>query len=273
MIDSATSQPGRSLETLFQMGRLADLDDGQLLDSFRNRRDDRGSEAFRILVERYGPHGHEHLPVHRRRSQTWPTTRSRPRFWSWSGRPARSASVIRLVPGYTAWPAGSLAAPWLESAVGVNALEATDHLRTCSPGAAPYRHGYRVEPSSALSTRRSTGFPRHSELPFVLCCLHELTYQQAASPARLERAHAPRPAVSRPAAAGAANAGSRVGPRCSRRSRSGGAPCRLALLTSHLPWSIPRSNWFAVSLPSGDIITGAANDLGSSPSLKESSAP
>ena len=55
MIDTLTTRPGRSLETLFHLGRLGDVDDGQLLDWFRTRRDERGSEAFRVLVERHGP--------------------------------------------------------------------------------------------------------------------------------------------------------------------------------------------------------------------------
>jgi hypothetical protein len=55
VIDSSPTRPDRSLATLFGAGRLGDLDDGALLERFCGGRDDTGAEAFRVLVERYGP--------------------------------------------------------------------------------------------------------------------------------------------------------------------------------------------------------------------------
>jgi hypothetical protein len=46
--------PHSLVDTLFSQGRLGDADDAQLLDWFRTRRDARGAEAFRALVERHG---------------------------------------------------------------------------------------------------------------------------------------------------------------------------------------------------------------------------
>jgi len=45
----------RDLSTLFGMGRVADLTDGQLLERFATRRGDPAGEAFAALVERHGP--------------------------------------------------------------------------------------------------------------------------------------------------------------------------------------------------------------------------
>jgi RNA polymerase sigma factor (sigma-70 family) len=47
---------GRSdLSILFSAGALGAMSDGRLLDLFRERRDEAGSEAFRVLLERHGP--------------------------------------------------------------------------------------------------------------------------------------------------------------------------------------------------------------------------
>ncbi|MFI5455142.1 MAG: RNA polymerase sigma factor [Isosphaerales bacterium] len=45
----------RSLETLYSAGALGTKTDGELLECFRTDRGPAGQEAFRILVERYGP--------------------------------------------------------------------------------------------------------------------------------------------------------------------------------------------------------------------------
>ncbi len=50
-----TQDAWRSLDALWTIGTLGALDDGQLLDCFRDCRDRAGQEAFRILVERHGP--------------------------------------------------------------------------------------------------------------------------------------------------------------------------------------------------------------------------
>jgi len=45
----------RTLDTLFNVGTLGALSDGELLERFRNGRDQESEDAFRTLVERYGP--------------------------------------------------------------------------------------------------------------------------------------------------------------------------------------------------------------------------
>jgi len=46
---------GRSLDTLFRIGTLGSLSDGELLECLTSRRNSDGEEAFRALVERHGP--------------------------------------------------------------------------------------------------------------------------------------------------------------------------------------------------------------------------
>jgi len=46
---------GRSLDTLFRVGTLGSLSDGDLLDCLTSRQNADGEEAFRALVERHGP--------------------------------------------------------------------------------------------------------------------------------------------------------------------------------------------------------------------------
>jgi len=55
MMHPRTRTSSRSLETLFRLGNLGSADDGQLLERFRTCSDAQGAEAFRVLVERYGP--------------------------------------------------------------------------------------------------------------------------------------------------------------------------------------------------------------------------
>ena len=90
----------------------------------------------------------------------------------------------------------------------------------------PVRHGHRSSLSGS-STRRSTGFRRRFARPLVLCCLDELSYEQAATQARLERTHAPGQAPSWEAAAGAA--ASRLGDSRSLRSSPCGARAESSL--------------------------------------------
>ncbi len=45
----------RQIEALFEVGAVADLTDGQLLERFAARRDLAGEAAFAVLVERHGP--------------------------------------------------------------------------------------------------------------------------------------------------------------------------------------------------------------------------
>jgi len=40
---------------LLRLGNLGNVDDGQLLERFRTCGDAQGAEAFRVLIDRYGP--------------------------------------------------------------------------------------------------------------------------------------------------------------------------------------------------------------------------
>jgi RNA polymerase sigma factor (sigma-70 family) len=55
MATRETRRSWRALESLFDVGALGGLTDGELLECFQTSRDAVGHEAFRILVERHGP--------------------------------------------------------------------------------------------------------------------------------------------------------------------------------------------------------------------------
>jgi RNA polymerase sigma factor (sigma-70 family) len=55
MAKSRPQTPWQTLESLFDVGALGGLSDGELLDCFENSRDTLGHDAFRILVGRHGP--------------------------------------------------------------------------------------------------------------------------------------------------------------------------------------------------------------------------
>ncbi len=46
---------GRSLDTLFRVGTLGTLSDGELLECLTSTQSSAGEDAFRALVERHGP--------------------------------------------------------------------------------------------------------------------------------------------------------------------------------------------------------------------------
>ena len=52
---SGAQFPQGSLDTLWTVGALGAMTDGELLDHFQVHRDTSGQEAFRILVQRHGP--------------------------------------------------------------------------------------------------------------------------------------------------------------------------------------------------------------------------
>ena len=58
----------RQLCTLFEIGAVGGLTDGQLLDRFAARRDEAAERAFAALVERHGPMVSARLPAGARRS-------------------------------------------------------------------------------------------------------------------------------------------------------------------------------------------------------------
>ena len=73
----------RQLRTLFNVGAVRELTDGQLLERFATERGEAAELAFAVLVERHGPmvmrvcRGVLARPPRQRRMP------SRPRSWSW----------------------------------------------------------------------------------------------------------------------------------------------------------------------------------------------
>ena len=91
------------LHTLFNVGSVAGLTDGQLLEQFASRRGEVGEVAFTALVERHGP------MVLRRAlgssaTTTTPKTLFRRRSSSWRGKVGRSGCETRWGRGFIGSP-------------------------------------------------------------------------------------------------------------------------------------------------------------------------
>ena len=94
------------LRTLFRVGVVGGLSDGQLLDRFATGHREDAEAAFRALMDRHGP-----MVL---RAVGWcsttrmmPKTPSRRRSSSWPVRLARFVIAARLRAGYTGLPGGS----------------------------------------------------------------------------------------------------------------------------------------------------------------------
>ena len=100
----------RSIQTLFSVGTVGGMTDGQLLEQFLCRRDEGAEAAFAALVEVHGPMVWDVC-----RSVLSDRTRRRMRFrppsWSWHAGPVRSVVAMRSARGYTGWLGGSRCGP------------------------------------------------------------------------------------------------------------------------------------------------------------------
>ena len=165
----------RSLHTLFRVGVVGDLSDGQLLERFVAGRDESAEAGFAALVERHGPMV---LRVCRRSSatRTTPRMRSRPRSSSW---PAGRVDPPARVRGQLAprdRPSRGEAIPGRRGPAA--------RARTAAGG------DERPESSDAGDRPPSEGWPElHEEIdrlpekyrgPIVLCYLEGLTTEAAA---------------------------------------------------------------------------------------------
>ncbi len=175
MIHPRTGTSSRSLETLFRLGNLGNVDDGQLLERFRTCNDARGDEAFRVLVERYGP-----IVMGVCRGVLGDVNHAEDAFQATFLVLVRKAGSIRNRESI---------GPWLH---GV-ALRVARRSRARAARRSFVEKALDREACASLAMWKDESDERievvHEEIdrlpeklrsPLVLCCLEELTYQQAA---------------------------------------------------------------------------------------------
>lgn len=175
MIHPRSRTSSRSLETLFRLGNLGNLDDGQLLERFRTCNDARGTEAFRVLVERYGP-----IVMGVCRGVLGDVNHADDAFQTTFLVLVRKAGSIRN---------GQSIGPWLH---GV-ALRVARRARARAARRSIFEKPLDREACATLAIGNDEPDERievvHEEIdrlpeklrsPLVLCCLEELTYEQAA---------------------------------------------------------------------------------------------
>ena len=106
-------------------------------------------------------------------TRTTPRTPSRPRSWSWSGRPAGSGCGIRWAPGCIRWPIVLRRVPGRPPPVG----DATNDARRI-----PRREARAPSPTTswAVLHEEIDRLPERYRAPVVLCDLEGRTHEQAA---------------------------------------------------------------------------------------------
>ena len=162
----------RQIRTLYSVGAIGDLGDGQLLERFTTERGEIAELAFAVLVERHGPMV---LRVCRGVLSDWHDTED-----------AFQATFLVLVKKARGlWVRDSLG-PWLHRVAfrtASSARKSAARRRRCEEKAAVV---IAVEPADLLTTwvrsftKRSSGCPSDSAPPVVLCDLESRTHQQAA---------------------------------------------------------------------------------------------
>lgn len=174
MLDSTPARPDRSLATLFEAGRLGDRDDGWLLDRFRHGDDVIGPEAFRVLVQRYGP-----IVMAVCRGMLSDDQLAEDAFQATFLVLIRKASSIRR---------RQSVGPWLHGVALRVAQRARSQARRRGVLEQPLagdvpaeraNQGLDAEIIEALHAEIDR-LPRRLREPLVLCCLEERSYQQAA---------------------------------------------------------------------------------------------
>jgi len=174
-MNSRTRTSSRSLETLFRLGNLGNVDDGQLLERFRTCSDAQGAEAFRVLVDRYGP-----IVMGVCRGVLGDENHADDAFQATFLVLVRKAGSIRNRQSI---------GPWLH---GV-AVRVARRARARAARRNALERPLDGEVSSALAMGQCepeewTGvvheeidrLPENLRSPVVLCCLEELSYEQAA---------------------------------------------------------------------------------------------
>ena len=160
----------KDLRTLYAVGSIGSLTDGQLLERFVACR----SEAvFEALVERHGPMV---LQVCRGvlGNSTTPRTPSRPRSWSWCAGPARSASATR-------WRVGCLASRGrIAARARVDAARRRKHERRSAEMATRSDVPEERPELGPVLREEVARLPEKYREVVVLCCLEGQTYEAAA---------------------------------------------------------------------------------------------
>ncbi len=166
----------RHLRTLFDVGTVAGLTDGQLLERFASRRDETAELAFAALVERHGPmvlrvsrgilhDEHEALDV------------LQATFLVLARKGGRSGSGTRSGPGCTGWLAGSRDEP-RKAADRRRTLETRWAVIADARGGADDRGDGKE--LAAVVHEEVDRLPERYRAPVVLCDLEEYTCEATA---------------------------------------------------------------------------------------------
>ncbi len=165
----AGTQP---IETLFRVGSAGNMEDGPLLERFRTHGD---AEAFRVLVERYGA-----IVMSVCRSVLGDVHRADDAF---------QATFLVLVPRAGGIRAGQSIGPWLHGVALRVARRARSQAARRLALEKPLGWEARASVMSEPLARGEELEAVHQELarlpeslraPLILCCLEELSYEQAA---------------------------------------------------------------------------------------------
>jgi RNA polymerase sigma factor (sigma-70 family) len=170
---SFSTTSGQSLQTLFEVGRLGDLHDAELLDRFCQGRED-GAQAFRMLLERYGP-----MVLAVCRSVLKDSDLADDAFQATFLVLIRRAGSIRRRQSVGPWLHGVALRVARRARSRAIRLRTREHpLAGEVPSAAPNStlHPEWVDVIHEEIDR----LPRRYREPVILCCLEERSYQQAA---------------------------------------------------------------------------------------------
>jgi RNA polymerase sigma factor (sigma-70 family) len=175
MIHPRTGTSWRSLETLFRLGNLGNVDDGQLLERFRTCNDARGAEAFRVLVERYGP-----IVLGVCRGVLGDLNHADDAFQATFLVLVRKAGAIRNRESIGPWLHG--VALRVARRARAQAARRSEFERPLAREACATLAIAKDQPDDTIEVvhEEIDRLPDNLRNPLVLCCLEELTYEQAA---------------------------------------------------------------------------------------------
>ena len=164
----------RTFDTLFKVGTLGALSDGELLERFRNGRDQDSEDAFRTLVERYGP-----MIMSLCRSMLKDAHEADDAF---------QATFLVLVQRARSMQHHETLGPWLYAVASRVGRRARNRLFRRAPARPPCDGGNRRRKCSSSECQLEeqvildeiAGLPASFRGPIVLCCLQGLSYDLAA---------------------------------------------------------------------------------------------
>ena len=159
------------LKTLFNIGVVRDLTDGQLLERFATDRGEAAELAFAVLVERHGPMVlrvcRSVLPAGSKS-----TTHSRPHSSSWSGRRAACGCATRSARGSIRLPIAPRRAP-----PGRRARRKHEERVAATR---PEAQSVKSDDLDGVLHAEIEKLPERYRAPVVLCDLEGCSHQQAA---------------------------------------------------------------------------------------------